>query len=108
MHGHALRQQVAGHQFDGGRRENSDALKLPAIRQHLRKAQIVLLRDAEIDKVPDLSSESIRKVEKISVDTDQTVLLDVRNDKPLGEGKSKDATEMMLMDGAGKQPASAR
>jgi hypothetical protein len=62
---------------------------------------IVYVRDAEIDKVPDLSSESIRKVEKISVDTDQTVLLDVRNDKPLGEGKSKDATEMMLMDGAG-------
>jgi hypothetical protein len=59
------------------------------------------LHDQDIDKVIDMSSESIRKVEKINVDTNQTVLLDVRNDKPLGEGRMRDATELLLMDGAG-------
>ncbi len=59
------------------------------------------LHDQDIDKVIDMTTESIRKVEKINVDTDQTVLLDMRNDKPLGEGRVKDATELLLMDGAG-------
>jgi hypothetical protein len=62
---------------------------------------IAFLHDAELDKVLDMSTESVRKVEKINVDTDQTVLLDVRNDKPLGDGKAREATEMLLMDGSG-------
>ena len=62
---------------------------------------IVYLPPTDIDKVLDMSAEAVRKVEKITVDTDQTVLLDVRNDKPLGDGRVKEATELLLMDGNG-------
>ena len=63
---------------------------------------IVYLPNQSVDKVVDMRSESVRKVDNISVDTDQTTILDVRNDKPLGEGKSRDATEMLMMDGSGR------
>jgi hypothetical protein len=62
---------------------------------------IVFVHDADIDKVLDMSTESVRKVEKISIDTNQTALLDVRNDKPLGDGKARNATEMLYLDGSG-------
>src|SRR5262249_8386868 len=63
---------------------------------------VAYLPDTDIDKVLDMSSETVRKVSKISIDTDQTMLLDLRNDKPLGEGKSADATELLFMEKYGR------
>ncbi|HTQ40174.1 MAG TPA: hypothetical protein VMJ32_14200 [Pirellulales bacterium] len=63
---------------------------------------LVYVHDEDLDKVLDMSAESVRKVEKISIDTNQSMLLDARNDKPLGDGKSKEATELLFMDASGR------
>ncbi len=47
------------------------------------------LHDQEIDKVLDMTTESVRKVEKINVDTDQTVLLDMAQRQAAGRRPGK-------------------
>jgi len=56
------------------------------------------------DKVVDVPEGGLyRKVENVNIDTDQTMLLDLRNDDPLGMNpRSKGPTEMLFMDTSGR------
>ncbi|HZZ30307.1 MAG TPA: hypothetical protein VFE46_20075 [Pirellulales bacterium] len=63
---------------------------------------LIYVHDGDVDKVLDMSSEQVRKADKLNIDTNQTILLDARNDKPLGDGKLKEATELLLMDSSGR------
>lgn len=65
---------------------------------------IVDLHDLMFDKVVDVPEGGLyRKVEKVTIDTDQTTLLDLRNDDPLAMNpKSKGPTEMLFMDSSGR------
>jgi hypothetical protein len=56
------------------------------------------------DKVVDVPEGGLyRKVENVNIDTDQTMLLDLRNDDPLAMNpKSKGPTEMLFMDSSGR------
>jgi hypothetical protein len=56
------------------------------------------------DKVVDVPEGGLyRKVENVYIDTDQTMLLDLRNDDTLGTNpRSKGPTEMLFMDSAGR------
>jgi hypothetical protein len=65
---------------------------------------IVDLHDLAFGDIVDVPEGGLkRKVEKVSIDTDQTTLLDLRNDDPLGTNpRSKGPTEMLLMDSSGR------
>ncbi len=66
---------------------------------------IAYLADTTIDKVPDMTIEQVRqKVEKVTIETNQSMLLDVRNDDPLAiNSKSKTTpTEMLFIDATGR------
>ena len=97
----AIAKTPAADSVQGGAQGNKDTYVEVVKDIEVPLGGIVYVHDTEIDKVLDMSAEAVRKVEKITVDTHQTVLLDVRNDKPLGDGRMKDATEMLLMDGNG-------
>ena len=63
---------------------------------------LVELHDLTFDDVPDVPEGGLkRKVEKVNLDTDQLMLLDLRNDDPLGSGRSKGPAEMLFIDSAG-------
>ena len=97
----AIAKTPAADSVQGGAQSNKDTYVEVVKDIEVPLGGIVYVHDTEIDKVLDMSAEAVRKVEKITVDTHQTVLLDVRNDKPLGDGRMKDATEILLMDGNG-------
>jgi hypothetical protein len=65
---------------------------------------IVDLHDLTFADIADVPEGGLkRKVEKVNIDTDQTMLLDLRNDDPLGTNpKSKGPTEMLFMDSSGR------
>ena len=62
---------------------------------------ILAIRDEEFKDVVDPAAMEIRTV-KATVETDQPMLLDVRNEDPLGSTKSKLPTEMLVVDSAGR------
>ncbi len=67
---------------------------------------IAYIADATIEKVPDMSIEMVRpKIEKVTIDTNGSMLLDVRNDDPLainGKPRSTAPVEMLFIDANGK------
>jgi hypothetical protein len=65
---------------------------------------IVDLHDLTFADIADVPEGGLkRKVEKVNIDTEQTTLLDLRNDDPLGTNpRSKGPTEMLFMDASGR------
>jgi len=65
---------------------------------------IVDLHDLTFADIADVPEGGLkRKVEKVNIDTEQTILLDLRNDDPLGTNpRSKGPTEMLFMDSSGR------
>jgi hypothetical protein len=71
----------------------------------LSLGSVAYLADATIENVPDMTIEQIRaKVEKVTIETNQSMLLDVRNDDPLAiNSKSKTMpAEMLFIDATGR------
>jgi hypothetical protein len=64
---------------------------------------IVDLHELTFSDIADVPEGGLkRKVEKVNIDTGQTMLLDLRNDDPLGTNpRSKGPTEMLFMDSSG-------
>jgi hypothetical protein len=82
-----------------------EALKeLSGTNEVIPMGAIVDLHDLVFDKVVDVPEGGLyRKVEKVTIETDQTMLLDLRNDDPLAMNpKSKGPTEMLFMDSSGR------
>jgi hypothetical protein len=87
----------------GGTSENQDTwVEVVKSVPDLPLGGVAFLPEQDVDKVLDMSAETVRKVDKISIDTNQSMLIDMRNDKPLGDGKSKDATELLFVDSTGR------
>ena len=62
---------------------------------------ILAIREEEFKDVVDPSAMEIRTL-KATVETDQPMLLDVRNEDPLGSSKTKLPTEMLYVDASGR------
>ena len=63
---------------------------------------ILAVRDTDFSDVFDPTAMELRTLKAITVDTDQPMLLDVRNDEPLGGSKTKGPTELLMIDSAGR------
>jgi hypothetical protein len=63
---------------------------------------ILAVRDTEFQDVFDPTAMELRTLKTVTVDTDQPMLLDVRNDDPLGGSKTKGPTELLMIDSAGR------
>ncbi len=63
---------------------------------------VALFKDVTIENVVDMSLEEMRKVGPVNINTDLSLLLDVRNDEPLGGNKTVGPTEMVFVDKDGR------
>lgn len=58
--------------------------------------------NVKIENVTDMTADEVRTIVAPTINADQAMLLDIRNDDALGASKSKSPTEMLLIDSTGR------
>ncbi|HEY2882872.1 MAG TPA: hypothetical protein VGJ15_10570, partial [Pirellulales bacterium] len=91
---------------NGGMGAAAKEVALEVMKEYeLQLGQIAEVTNATFDGVADISAGVIRKLEKVSIDTNEAMLLDFRNEDPVGLAKPRGAgvpAEMLFVDASGK------